>query len=158
MTTTLPDVKTIERNWLLVDATDQPLGRLASQLVALLRGKHKVTFTPFFDTGDFVVVIHADKVKVTGQKRAQKQYTRYTGYPGGLRTMTMDDMFQKHPDRVITKAVNGMMPDGPLGRKMMTKLKVYAGANHPHQAQRPVVWTPPARGLAKKTAKPATSP
>lgn len=135
--TTLPKVNQIDRRWLLVDATDQVLGRLASRIALVLRGKHKPIFTPFLDTGDFVVVINAEKVAVTGNKRSQKQFQRYSGYPGGRRTQTLDQVLERHPDRVIRQAVKGMMPDGPLGRQMLGKLKVYAGPTHPHTAQHP---------------------
>lgn len=137
MTTTIPAVNRIERKWLLIDAQDQVLGRLASRIVLLLRGKHKASYTPFLDTGDFVVVINAKQIAVTGQKRAQKIYQRYSGYPGGRKTRTLGDMLERHPDEVLRKAVKGMMPDGPLGRRMLTKLKIYPGTEHPHQAQEP---------------------
>lgn len=137
MTTTVPDVKEIERRWVLVDAERQVLGRLASRIALVLRGKHKPTYTPFLDTGDFVVVINAEKVALTGQKRSQKIYQRYSGYPGGRRTQTLDEVLRRHPDRVLRQAVKGMMPDGPLGRHLLTKLKVYAGPRHPHAAQQP---------------------
>lgn len=147
MTTTFPDVKKIERHWLLVDAKEQVLGRLASRIALVLRGKHKVTFTPFLDTGDFVVVINADKVAVTGQKRSQKIYQRYSGYPGGRRTRTLEEVLETHPERVLRQAVKGMMPDGPLGRRLLSKLKIYPGPAHPHGAQQPQpVQLLPARG------------
>ena len=141
MTTTWPKVNAIKREWLLVDAKDQVLGRLASRIVILLRGKHKPTYTPFLDTGDFVVVINADKIAVTGQKLAQKIYQRYSGYPGGRRVRTLGYVLKTHPDRPLRQAVKGMMPDGPLGRRLLGKLKIYAGPTHPHTAQtpRPVV-------------------
>ena len=137
MSTTYPDVKTLQRNWVLVDAKDQVLGRMASRIAMILRGKHRPTFTPHLDTGDFVVVINAAKVAVTGQKRAQKIYTRYSGYPGGLRSRTLEQVLETHPDRVIRQAVKGMLPEGPLGRRQLGKLKIYAGATHPHTAQQP---------------------
>ncbi len=136
-TTFLPDVKTIERNWLLIDAKDQILGRLASRIALILRGKHKVIYTPFLDTGDFVVVINAEKIAVTGKKRAQKTYKRYSGYPGGQRTRTLEVMLKRYPDRVLRHAVKGMIPEGPLGRQQLGKLKIYVGADHPHKAQQP---------------------
>ena len=136
-TTTLPNAKNTGRQWVLVDAKDQVLGRLASRIVLMLRGKHKVTYTPFLDTGDFVVVINADKIAVTGQKLTQKVYQRYSGYPGGRRTRTLGQVLQAHPERVLHQAVKGMMPDGPLARRMMGKLKIYAGPHHPHAAQQP---------------------
>lgn len=137
MKTTLPNVNKIVRRWVVVDAQDQVLGRLASRITLLLRGKHRVDFTPFLDTGDFVVVINARKVKVTGQKLLQKRYRRYSGYPGGLKEQTLEQLLRRHPERVIEHAVKGMMPDGPLGRRMLGKLKVYPDAQHPHQAQKP---------------------
>lgn len=137
MTTTIPDVKTIKRNWIVVDAENQVLGRLASRIALILRGKHKPSFTPFLDTGDFVVVINAQKIAVTGQKRLQKLYDRYSGYPGGRRVRTLDSILKAHPDRVLRKAVKGMMPAGPLGRRELGKLKIYAGPAHPHAAQSP---------------------
>ncbi len=136
-TTTLPNAKNTGRQWVLVDAKDQVLGRLASRIALVLRGKHKPIFTPFLDTGDFVVVINAEKIAVTGQKRLQKTYRRYSGYPGGLRSRTLDEMLTRHPDRVLRQAVKGMMPDGPLGRQQLKKLNVYVGPNHPHGAQQP---------------------
>ena len=137
MTTTIPNVKTMDRQWLIIDATDQVLGRLATRIALVLRGKHKPTYTPFLDTGDFVVVINAEKVAVTGKKRAQKIYQRYSGYPSGRRTQTLDQVLKTHPDRALRQAVKGMMPDGPLGRKLLGNLKIYAGTTHPHAAQQP---------------------
>jgi len=137
MKTTIPNVDKINRRWVVVDAEGQTLGRLASRIALLLRGKHRPDFTPFLDTGDFVVVINAKKVKVTGQKLLQKQYRRYSGYPGGLKMQTLEQLLHRHPDRVIQHAVKGMLPDGPLGRRLFGKLKVYPEAQHPHQAQRP---------------------
>ena len=137
MKTTIPSVKTLNREWVLVDATHQVLGRLASRIALLLRGKHKVTYTPFLDTGAFVVVINAEKIAVTGAKRSQKVYQRYSGYPGGRRAESFEHLLQRHPERVLRTAVNGMMPDGPLGRHLLSKLKIYAGPAHPHAAQQP---------------------
>ena len=137
MTTTLPNIARLKREWVIIDATDQPLGRLASRIALMLRGKHKVTYTPFFDTGDFVVVVNVEKIGLSGQKRSQKIYQRYSGYPSGRRTRTMDQVLNTHPDRVLRQAVKGMMPEGPLGRRMFSKLKVYPGPNHPHAAQQP---------------------
>ena len=136
-TTTLPNAKALGRQWILIDAKDQILGRLASRIALMLRGKHKVTYTPFLDTGDFVVVINADKIAVTGQKLNQKVHQRYSGYPGGRRTQTLGQVLERHPDRVLRQAVKGMMPDGPLARRMLGKLKIYAGPTHPHIAQNP---------------------
>lgn len=143
MKTTFPAVKSIDRRWVLIDAKGQILGRLASRVAVLLRGKHKVTFTPFLDTGDFVVVINAKDVRVTGSKLTQKRYRTYSGYPSGLKESTLGEMLDKHPERVIHLAVKGMLPDGPLGRKLLGKLKVYPDATHPHQAQRLEVIAPP---------------
>lgn len=137
MKTTFPSVDKINRRWVVVDAQGQVLGRLASRIALLLRGKHRTDFTPFLDTGDFVVVVNARKVKVTGQKLLQKQYRRYSGYPGGLKMQTLEQLLHRHPERVIEHAVKGMLPDGPLGRRVLGKLKVYPDAQHPHQPQRP---------------------
>lgn len=137
MTTTLPAHNRLDRQWLLIDAKDQVLGRLASRIALILRGKHKVTFTPFLDTGDFVVVINASQVAVTGGKTSKKVYNRYSGYPGGRREQTLGEVLKTHPDRALRQAVKGMMPDGPLGRRMLGKLKIYAGPQHPHNAQQP---------------------
>jgi large subunit ribosomal protein L13 len=135
MKTTSPGVKQIQRDWRLVDAEGQILGRMASRIAMLLQGKHKPTYTPHLDTGDFVVVINAERVKVTGNKLAQKTYKRYSGYPSGLKAVMLADMLRTHPERVIQQAVKGMLPDGPRGRRLFGKLKVYVGAQHPHQAQ-----------------------
>ncbi len=126
-----------ERNWLVVDAEGQTLGRLATQIADALRGKRKPTYTPHIDTGDFVVVVNAEKIAVTGQKRAEKMYYRHSGYPGGLKSRTLNDMLERRPEEVIRLAVKGMMPRNRLGRKQLTKLKVYAGPDHPHTAQQP---------------------
>ncbi len=135
MTTTFPKAET--RRWVLIDAKGQVLGRLASRIAGLLRGKHKVTYTPFLDTGDFVVVINAKDIKVTGQKLAQKRYRWYSGYPGGLKERALGEMLKRDPEQVIRRAVKGMLPDGPLARRVLGKLKVYPGSSHPHQAQQP---------------------
>lgn len=127
----------IQRAWVLVDAADQNLGRLATRIAAVLRGKHKPTFTPSLDTGDFVVVINAEKITVTGGKLEEKEYYNFSGYPGGLRITSLKDQLQKHPERVLIHAVKGMLPHNRLGRAMLKKLKVYAGPEHPHQAQQP---------------------
>jgi large subunit ribosomal protein L13 len=127
----------IEREWLVVDATDVVLGRLASAVAQILKGKHKPQYTPHVDTGDFVIVVNADKVRVTGNKATQKAYFSHSGYPGGLKEVSFQRMMERHPDRVIEKAVKGMLPKNTLGRKMGSKLKVYAGPEHPHQAQKP---------------------
>jgi large subunit ribosomal protein L13 len=127
----------VQRTWYLVDAEGQTLGRLATTIAATLRGKHKPMYTPHVDTGDFVVVINADKVKVTGNKEVQKMYYRHSNYPGGLKTTSLKDMRARHPERIIENAVRGMLPGSTLGRNQLKKLKVYAGANHPHAAQNP---------------------
>lgn len=128
---------TIEREWLVVDLEGATLGRAASRVAAVLRGKHKPTFTPNADCGDFVVVINADKVKLTGNKMQDKIYYSHSGYLGGLKEMRAEEMLEKHPERLIEKAVKGMLPRGPLGRRQFKKLYVYTGADHPHQAQKP---------------------
>ena len=127
----------VDKQWVLIDATDAVLGRLASQVAKILRGKNKPTYTPHVDTGDFVVVINCDKIKVTGAKVTDKVYYRYTNHPGGLRQETFQEAMAKHPERVIQHAVKGMLPKGTLGRQMLKKLKVYTGPEHPHQAQNP---------------------
>jgi large subunit ribosomal protein L13 len=127
----------VQHDWLLVDAADQVLGRLAAQIAARLRGKHKAIYTPHVDTGDFVVVVNASKLRVTGNKTEAKLYHRHTGYPGGLYTTNFAKLQQRHPQRVLEKAVKGMLPKGPLGYAMLRKMKVYAGADHPHTAQQP---------------------
>ncbi len=137
MTTTLPSVKSFQRQWVLIDAKDQVLGRLAVRIATILRGKHRPTYTPFLDTGDFVVVINAKQIAVTGQKLSQKSYQRYSGYPGGLRSRSLERVLETHPDVALRQAVKGMMPDGPLSRRMLGKLKIYPGAEHPHTAQKP---------------------
>lgn len=129
--------ETIEREWFVVDAEGQTLGRLASRIAPILRGKHKPTYTPHLDCGDFVVVINAEKVRVTGRKLDQKLYHRHSGYPGGLKSITLRNQLDKYPERVLQSAIRGMLPKNKLGRKMFKKLKVYAGDEHPHQAQQP---------------------
>ena len=126
-----------ERNWLVVDADGKTLGRLATQIADALRGKRKPEYTPHIDTGDFVVVINAEKVTVTGNKRSDKRYYRHSGYPGGLRSRTFGEMQARRPEEIIRLAVKGMLPRNRLGRKQLTKLKIYAGPDHPHQAQQP---------------------
>lgn len=127
----------VERTWWVVDAEGQTLGRLASEVANLLRGKHKPQYTPNIDTGDFVIVINADKVKVTGKKFTDKLYRHHTTYPGGFREFTFEYLQQKHPERIVEKAIWGMLPHNSLGRQQYTKLKVYAGAEHQHAAQQP---------------------
>ena len=126
-----------ERNWLVVDATGLTLGRLSTQIADALRGKRKPTYTPHIDTGDFVVVVNAEKIVVTGDKRQAKKYYRHSRYPGGLKVRTFEEMIERRPEEVIRLAVKGMMPRNRLGRKQLTKLKVYAGPEHPHTAQQP---------------------
>jgi large subunit ribosomal protein L13 len=128
---------TAERNWLVVDANGQTLGRLATQLADALRGKRKPEYTPHIDTGDFVVVINAEKIKVTGKKLEDKRYWRHSGYPGGIRSRTLGELLEQRPEEVIRKAVKGMLPRNRLARQQLRKLKVYAGPEHPHQAQQP---------------------
>jgi large subunit ribosomal protein L13 len=128
---------TAERNWLVVDATGQTLGRLATQIADALRGKRKPEYTPHCDTGDFVVVINAERIQVTGNKRSEKRYYRHSGYPGGLKSRTFEEMIERRPEEVIRLAVKGMLPRNRLARKQLTKLKVYAGPKHPHAAQQP---------------------
>jgi large subunit ribosomal protein L13 len=127
----------VKQDWLIVDAAGQTLGRLATELAHRLRGKHKPEYTPHVDTGDFIVVVNADKVVVSGNKTEGKLYQHHTGYPGGLKTVNFKKLQNSHPERIIEKAVKGMLPKNPLGRAMFGKLKVYAGAEHPHAAQQP---------------------
>jgi large subunit ribosomal protein L13 len=128
----------VERRWFVVDATDLVLGRLATRVATVLRGKHRASFTPHVDTGEYVIVINADKVKLTGRKREQKTYYRHTGYPGGIKSITAEKLLASaHADRVVRDAIRGMLPKNALGRKMLEKLKVYAGPEHPHTAQKP---------------------
>jgi len=129
--------ESIQREWVLVDAEGQTLGRLASRIAAILRGKHKPTFTPWLDCGDYVVVVNAGKVRVTGNRMDSKVYYRHSGYVGGLKSVTLRRQLEKHPERVLAAAVRGMLPNNRLGRKMYKKLKLYAGSDHPHAAQRP---------------------
>jgi large subunit ribosomal protein L13 len=137
MVTTQPTKDQMEKDWLLVDAENKILGRLASKIASILKGKNKPIFTPYLDTGDFVVVINAKKIKLTGKKLNDKVYYHYSGYPGGMKSITPKDLLQKKPEEVIRKAVWGMLPKNSLGRQMLTKLKVYPGKTHPHQAQQP---------------------
>ena len=127
----------VQRDWYVVDAQGQTLGRLATQVATILRGKNKPSYTPHVDCGDYVVVVNAEKIHVTGQKMAQKKYYRHSGYPGGLKEVTLRDQLDKFPNRVVEAAVRGMLPHNRLGRRMFKKLKVYAGPNHPHEAQQP---------------------
>lgn len=138
MKTYVPKKDDIQRQWFVVDAKGQVLGRLATQVAHVLTGKHKPGYVPFLDTGDFVIIVNAGEVTITGKKQEQKMYRRHTGYPGGLKETQMKKVFDQHPETVIKEAVWGMMPKTKLGRAMIKKLKVYKGANHRHQAQQPV--------------------
>jgi len=133
-----PKANDITRQWHVIDASDVVLGRLASQVAVLLRGKHKPIFAPHVDTGDFVIVINAGKVALSGNKLEQKRVYRYSGYPGGLRSISYGELMEKRPERIVEKAVRGMLPKNSLGRQTLRKLKVYAGPDHPHSAQQPV--------------------
>ncbi len=135
--TYLPPQASIERDWYLVDATDKRLGRLASEVAMILRGKRKAEYTPHLDTGDFVIIINAEKVAVTGKKRTQKLYRRHSGRPGGMKTETFAKLQQRLPERILEHAIKGMLPKNSLGKQLFTKLKVYAGPTHPHEAQQP---------------------
>jgi large subunit ribosomal protein L13 len=135
--TYVPKSGEITQDWVLVDANDQNLGRLATQIASILLGKHKPNFTPGVDTGDFVVVVNCERVRVTGNKMEEKIYYRHSGYPSGLKAISLRNQLAKHPDRVIHQAVWGMLPHNKFGRKLIKKLKVYAGPNHPHDAQQP---------------------
>lgn len=137
--TYLPPQESLERKWYIVDAKNQRLGRLASEVATILRGKNKPTFTAHMDTGDFVIIINAEKVEVTGKKRSQKLYRRHSGRPGGMKTETFTQLQNRVPERIIEQAVKGMLPKNTLGRQLFTKLKVYVGPDHPHQAQKPEV-------------------
>lgn len=129
--------ESVQREWFIVDAAEQTLGRLATEIALRLKGKHKPEYTPHVDTGDYIVVINADKVRVTGKKTSDKMYYRHTGYPGGLRSISFDKLLDHKPEMIIEQAVKGMLPKNPLGRDMYRKLKVYAGSEHPHAAQQP---------------------
>lgn len=127
----------VEQEWFVVNAEGKTLGRLASEIAHRLRGKHKPEYTPHVDTGDYIVVVNAEKVAVTGKKKTDKMYHHHTGYPGGLRSMSFNELMDRAPERILQSAVKGMLPKNPLGRQMFSKLKVYAGENHPHAAQQP---------------------
>ncbi len=127
----------VEHSWLVVDAEDKTLGRLATEIARRLRGKHKPEYTPHVDTGDFIIVVNAEKVRVTGNKTSDKIYYRHSGYPGGIKAISFEHLRDSHPERIIERAVKGMLPRNPLGRAMFKKLKVYAGPEHPHSAQQP---------------------
>jgi large subunit ribosomal protein L13 len=136
-----PTPADVQRNWVVIDATDVVLGRLASHAAALLRGKHKPTFAPHMDMGDFVIIINADKVALTGSKLSQKMAYRHSGYPGGLTATSYTELLEKSPERAVEKAIRGMLPKNSLGRAQIKKLKVYKGAEHPHAAQQPTTYT-----------------
>jgi large subunit ribosomal protein L13 len=136
-----PKAADVQRQWHVIDAEDVVLGRLASHVATLLRGKHKPIFAPHLDTGDFVIVVNASKVALTGTKLTDKRLYRHSGYPGGIRSETYEEMLAKHPERLVERAVRGMLPKSTLGRSMLRKLKVYAGPDHPHRAQQPVPFT-----------------
>ena len=138
MTTVSMREQDVERSWWVIDAEDKTLGRLATEIARRLRGKHKAEYTPHVDTGDFIVVVNAEKVRVTGKKETDKIYWRHSGYPGGIKQTNVATMRETHPERIIEKAVKGMLPRNSLGRAMYRKLKVYAGADHPHAAQQPI--------------------
>ncbi|MDH7478524.1 MAG: 50S ribosomal protein L13 [Syntrophomonadaceae bacterium] len=142
MTTFMAKPGQVERRWYVVDATNKTLGRLASEVAYILRGKHKPIYTPSVDTGDHVIVINAEKVRLTGNKLTKKKQVHHTGYPGGLKAVSYRDLLRTRPERVIEAAVKGMIPHNRLGRKMFKKLKVYRGPEHPHQAQQPEMWEP----------------
>jgi large subunit ribosomal protein L13 len=137
-TTYMAKPQDVDQKWYVVDAAGKTLGRLATEVATLLRGKHKPTYTPHIDTGDFVIVINSSQITLTGKKLEQKKYYRHSGFPGGLKSVTAGDLRASRPERMIELAVKGMLPKGPLGRSQLKKLKVYAGAEHPHQAQQPV--------------------
>ena len=137
--TTTPSITSIDRNWFVVDAKQKTLGRLATQIANILRGKNKPTFTPHMDTGDFVIVVNAEKVEVSGRKASQKLYRRHSGRPGGMKVEKFETLQDRIPERIIEQAVKGMLPHNALGRQQFTKLKVYKGADHPHAAQNPVL-------------------
>jgi large subunit ribosomal protein L13 len=139
--TPLPTLDTIDHKWYVIDAEGQRLGRLATEIAMILRGKNKPSYTPNMDTGDFVIVINAEKVVVTGRKNEQKLYRRHSGRPGGMKTETFDQLQHRIPERIVEKAIKGMLPKNTLGRKLFTKLKVYPGSDHPHAAQNPETLT-----------------
>ena len=137
MKTYSPKSQDIEHKWYLVDAKNQVLGRLASNVARILRGKHKAIFAPHVDVGDHVVIVNAEKIRVTGKKAQQKRYKRYSGYPGGLKETVYEEMISKHPERILEHAIRGMLPKNRLGRQMIKKLRIYAGGEHPHEGQQP---------------------
>jgi large subunit ribosomal protein L13 len=133
--------ESVERKWYVIDAKDQVLGRLAVEIARRLRGKHKPTYTPHIDTGDYIIVVNADKIRLTGNKLEKKMYYRHTGYPGGLKVISLKKLLQRKPERVLEHAVKGMLPKNRLGRRMYKKMKVYVGPDHPHEAQQPEIIT-----------------
>ncbi len=135
--TSVPSIDSIDRQWYLVDAENQTLGRLATEVASVLRGKNKATYTPHLDTGDFVVVVNADKIRVSGNKSQQKLYRRHSGRPGGMKVETFEHLQERLPERIVEKAIKGMLPHNALGRQLFRKLKVYKGSEHPHAAQQP---------------------
>lgn len=137
MKTFVAKPETVRRKWYIIDASDLVLGRLASEIARRLKGKHKAEYTPHVDTGDYIIVINADKLRVTGNKQQDKMYYSHTGYPGGIKSINFDKLMKKSPERILEIAVKGMLPKNPLGRAMFRKLKVYAGTKHPHEAQQP---------------------
>lgn len=139
-TTYMAKPNQVERKWYIIDAEGKTLGRLASEAASILRGKHKPQFTPHVDTGDFVIIINAEKIQVTGNKLRDKIYYRHSGYPGGLKKTSLGELLEKRPERALQHAIYGMLPKNRLGRKLQTKLKIYAGPEHPHEAQKPEVW------------------
>jgi large subunit ribosomal protein L13 len=141
MKTTFAKKETVERKWYVIDAKGQVLGRLAAEIARRLRGKHKPTYTPHIDTGDYIIVVNADKIRLTGNKLEKKIYYRHTGYPGGLKSINAKRLLQRKPERVLEHAVKGMLPKNRLGRRMYKKMKVYAAPNHPHEAQKPEILT-----------------
>ena len=141
MKTFMQTKETVERKWYVIDAADKPLGRVATKAATILRGKHKATFTPHIDCGDYVIIINADKVKLTGNKINDKMYYNHSGFPGGLRTRNAKTMLESYPVEMVERAVNGMLPNGPLGRQMYRKLFVYTGSEHKHEAQKPTTIT-----------------
>jgi large subunit ribosomal protein L13 len=138
-TTSVPSIDSIDRQWYLVDAENQTLGRLATEVASVLRGKNKATFTPHLDTGDFVIVVNADKIRVSGKKPLQKLYRRHSGRPGGMKVETFEHLQERLPERIVEKAIKGMLPHNALGRQLFRKLKVYKGTEHPHAAQQPKI-------------------
>ena len=140
MKTFMPKAADITRKWYVVDAEGQVFGRVASQVANILRGKNKPIYTPNVDTGDYVIIINAEKIEVTGKKRKEKIYKRHTGYPGGLKEITFEKLLARKPEEILRHAVKGMLPKGPLGREMAKKLKIYAGPEHKHEAQKPEIW------------------